>query len=57
LPDTKPAQPGNVPNRVAHEYKRDGALPLFAVFDTRSGHVYGQCSRRKRQKECIPFLE
>jgi transposase len=57
LHPTKPAQPGCVPNRVEHEYKRDGALPLFAAFDTRTGRVYGQCSRRKRQKEFIPFLE
>jgi transposase len=57
LQDTKPAQPGNVPNRVEHEYKRDGALHLFAAFDTRTGRVYGQCYRRKRQKEFIPFLE
>jgi transposase len=54
---TKPAHPGNVPNLVEHEYTRDGALHLFAAFDTRTGQVYGQCYRRKRQKEFIPFLE
>jgi transposase len=52
---TKPAQPG-VPNRVEHEYRRDGALNLFAAFDTRTGRVYGQCHSRKRQRECIAFL-
>jgi DDE superfamily endonuclease len=52
---TKPAQPG-LPNRVEHEYRRDGALNLFAAFDTRTGHVYGQCHSRKRQRECIAFL-
>jgi transposase len=57
LQRTKPAQPGNVPNRVEHEYKRDGALHWFAAFDTRTGRVYGQCYRRKRHKEFIPFLE
>jgi hypothetical protein len=57
LHPTKPAQPGNVPNRVEHEYRRDGALPLFAAFNTRTGQVYGQWYRRKRQKECIPLLE
>ena len=53
---TRPAQPGNTPNRVEHEYKRAGALQLFAAFDTRSGKVYGQCHGRKRQVEFIAFL-
>jgi transposase len=53
---TKPAQPG-LPNRVEHEYRRDGALNLFAAFDTRTGYVYGQCQSRKRQSKCIAFLE
>lgn len=53
---TKPAQPGKIPNRVEHEYKRAGALQLFAAFDTRSGKVYGQCHGRKRQVEFIAFL-
>lgn len=56
LHPTKPAQPGNLPNRVEHEYKRAGALQLFAAFDTRSGKVYGQCYDRKRQVEFIAFL-
>lgn len=54
---TKPAQPGNQPNLCEHEYKRDGALQLFAAFDTRTGQVYGQCHNRKRQVEFIAFLE
>ena len=54
---TKPAQPGNLPNLVEHEYKRKGALQLFAAFDTRSGMAYGRCFERKRQKEFIAFLE
>ena len=54
---TLPAQPHHLPNRLAHEYKRAGALNLFAAFDTRSGLVYGQCSDRKRQAELIAFLE
>lgn len=53
---TKPAQPGNQPNHVEHEYKRAGALQLFAAFDTRSGHVYGRSYERKRQIEFIEFL-
>lgn len=57
LASTRPAQPQNLPNRCEHEYKRAGALNLFAAFDTRSGRVYGQCYARKRQQECIAFLE
>src|SRR5437016_14587848 len=36
---TLPTRPG-LPTRVEHEYKRAGALHLFAAFDTRTGHVY-----------------
>jgi transposase len=54
---TRPAQPHNRPNCLEHEYKRAGALNLFAAFDTRSGQVYGQCYERKRQEEFITFLE
>jgi transposase len=57
LSPTRPAQPGNLPNRYEHEDKRSGALNLFAAFDTRSGTVYGQCYPRKRQQEFIAFLE
>jgi DDE superfamily endonuclease len=55
LHPTKPAQPG-LPNRVEHAYRRDGALHLFAAFATRTGHGYGQCHSRKRQREFIAFL-
>lgn len=54
---TLPAQLNNRPNRLEHEYKRAGALNLFAAFDTRSGRVYGQCYDRKRQVEFMAFLE
>jgi hypothetical protein len=57
LVPTLPAQPHNLPNRVEHEYKRAGALHLFAAFDTRSGKVYGHGYDRKRQREFMAFLE
>jgi hypothetical protein len=57
LSPTLPAQPQNIPNRHEHEYKRAGALNLFAAFDTRSGKVYGHCAERKRQREFLAFLE
>ncbi len=53
---TLPAQPG-VPVRVENEYERNGALNLFAAFDTRTGFVWGQTYERKRQEEFIAFLE
>jgi hypothetical protein len=53
---TRPARPGR-PIQLESEYKRAGALNLFAAFDTRTGKVWGQCHERKRQVEFIPFLE
>jgi hypothetical protein len=53
---TRPAQPGR-PVHVEHEYKRAGAIHLFAAFDTRSGRVYGVTTRRKRQLEYLTLLE
>jgi hypothetical protein len=52
---TRPARPGD-PVQLEHEYARDGALQLFAAFDTRSGEVYAGQFRRKRQIECLQFL-
>jgi transposase len=54
---TRPAPPDHLPNRCEHEDKRAGARNLLAAFDTRSGQVYGHCAERKRQQECITFLE
>ncbi len=56
LAPTRPAQPGR-PVQLEHEYVRDGALQLFAAFDTRTGEVYAGQFRRKRQVECIRFLD
>ena len=39
-----------------HEYKRVGAVHLFAAFDTRSGKVYACTQQRKRQVEFIALL-
>jgi transposase len=57
LSPTRPAQPRHLPNQYEHEYKRAGALNLFAAFDTRAGHVDGKCCERKRQQAFIAFLE
>jgi hypothetical protein len=53
---TRPARPGR-PHQVEHEYRRDGALHLFAGVDTRTGRIYGQCDARKRPRECSAFLD
>ncbi len=52
---TLPTRPGS-PTRLEHEYKRAGALHLFAAFDTRTGKVYARTEMRKRQVEFIAFL-
>lgn len=52
---TLPARPRS-PTRLEHEYKRAGALHLFAAFDTRTGKVYARTERRKRQEEFIALL-
>jgi hypothetical protein len=52
---TLPTRPG-LPTRLEHEYKRAGAINLFAAFDTRTGSVYARTALRKRQKEFIPLL-
>jgi hypothetical protein len=57
LSPTLPSQPHHRPNHVEHEYKRAGALNLFAAFDTRSGKVYGYGADRTRQREFIAFLD
>jgi hypothetical protein len=46
---SQPNQPENIPNWCEHEYKRAGALNLFATCDTRSGQVYRHCYERKWQ--------
>ncbi|MGI8915376.1 MAG: IS630 family transposase [Chloroflexota bacterium] len=56
LAPTRPAQPDR-PVQVEHEYRRDGALNLFAAFDTRSGWVSGGTAQRKRQVEFLAFLD
>ena len=52
---TLPARPGQ-PIRLEHEYRRVGALHLFAAFDTRTGKVYARTDTRKRQVEFMAFL-
>jgi hypothetical protein len=53
---TLPARP-RLPMRVEQNYHRDGALNLFAAFDTRTGEVIGWCAPRKRADEFVSFLE
>ena len=55
LQATMPAKPGQ-PVLVEHEYRRRGALNLFASFNTRTGKVFGRCYQRKRAAEFIDFI-
>jgi transposase len=55
LTPTRPPLP-KLPTRVEHEYKRAGALHLFAAFDTRTGKVTALTAVRKRQVEFIALL-
>ena len=55
LAATLPTRSG-LPTRLEHEYKRAGALHLFAAFDTRTGKVYARTEMRKRQVEFLAFL-
>ena len=55
LSPTRPAQPQNLPNRHEHEYRRAGALNLFAAFDTRSGEVYGHVLNGSGSGNASPF--
>jgi DDE superfamily endonuclease len=56
LAPTRPAAAGR-PVQVEQEYKREGALNLFAAFDTRKGDVIGWNAERKRAQECVAFLD
>ncbi len=55
LAPTLPSLP-KLSTRVEHEYKRAGALHLFAAFDTRTGKVTALTAVRKRQGEFIALL-
>jgi hypothetical protein len=55
--ETRPPREGLHPAQLEHEYERNGAVNLFAAFDTRSGQVIGMLCRRKRQVELIELLE
>ena len=52
---TSAARPGEAV-RLEHEYRRDGALNLFAAFNTRTGEVSGSTAVRKRAVEFVSFL-
>ena len=51
LAPTLPTRSGS-PTRLEHEYKRAGALHLFAAFDTRTGKVYACASARRNSSPC-----
>ena len=53
---TTPMGPGKL-MRQDFGYKRHGVLDLLAVFDIKSGRVFGDCFSRHRSREVLRFLK
>lgn len=51
-----PMRPG-LPERMTHDYKRNGTTSLFAALEVASGKVLGRCFPRHTHAEFIQFLE
>ena len=47
----------NQPERINHEYKRNGTLDLFAAFRVNDGQVIGQIEERHRGIEFLKFIK
>jgi transposase len=53
---TQPMQKGK-PERINHEYKRNGTIDLFAAFRVNDGKVIGQIEERHRAIEFLKFIK
>ena len=51
-----PMRPG-LPERMTHDYKRNGTTSLFAALEVASGKVLGRCFPRHTHAEFTSFLE
>lgn len=58
LDRTRPVLPlrPHVPERQTHDYVRHGTTTLYAALRLLDGVVIGQCRRRHRTQEFLPFL-
>ncbi len=52
---TLPMRPGQIERRE-FEYICHGVVDLFAAFDVRTGHIFGQCYRRHTNLEFRHYL-
>lgn len=50
-----PLRPG-LPARRTHDYKRNGAISLYAALEMATGRVTGQCSQRHTAADFPSFL-
>lgn len=51
-----PPGPGH-PQLVEHEYERQGALNLLAIWDVHRAQVFGRCYARRRRVEVEAFMD
>ena len=45
------------PGRFEYEYKRMGTCTLFAAFNTQTGHVFAEISKKRKAVDIIRFME
>lgn len=45
------------PGRYEYEYKRMGTCTLFAAFNTQTGHVYGEISKKRKGADILRFMK
>jgi hypothetical protein len=46
-----------LPQKVTHDYKRNGTTTLFAALDVATGRVTDECYPRHRKAEFLDFLK
>ncbi len=44
------------PGRYEYEYKRNGTCTLFAAFNTQTGHVFAEVSKKRKAKDLLRFM-
>jgi len=47
----------NTPGRREFEYRRHGTRTLFAAFNPHTGHVFGECSVKRKAVDLMRFME
>ena len=43
--------------RYEYEYKRNGTCTLFAAFNTQTGHVFAEVSKKRKAEDLLRFME